>query len=181
MARSAAELAHVAERVWPLANVVLVAPPVRCRLLFRTIHDVALMIGRKRAGREASPSGGVLESETVKGSFAEQRGHSGGKKIVGRKRHVAVDTDGRLRMVNLATAEMSGGAGAQIILDGIRRRLPGMGHLFADDAYDRTRLMEKAAFLDCVIEIVRRSDSRVGFDVIPRRWVLERIFRWMNR
>lgn len=47
MARSAAELAHVAERVWPLANVVLVAPPVRCRLLFRTIHDVALMIDRE--------------------------------------------------------------------------------------------------------------------------------------
>ena len=63
------------------------------RLLFRTIHDVALMIDREQAGREASPSGGVLDSQTVKAPFAEQRGYDGGKKIIGRKRHVAVDTD----------------------------------------------------------------------------------------
>ena len=51
------------------------------RLLFRTIHDVALMIDREQAGREASPSGGVLDSQTVKAPFAEQRGYDGGKKM----------------------------------------------------------------------------------------------------
>jgi transposase len=64
------------------------------RLLFRTIHDVALMLDREAAGREASPTGGVLDSQTVKAPFAEVRGYDGGKRIVGRKRHVAVDTDG---------------------------------------------------------------------------------------
>ena len=71
------------------------------RILFQTIHDVALMLDRERAGREASPSAGVLDSQSVKAPQAETRGYDAGKKIVGRKRHIAVDTDGRLLMVNL--------------------------------------------------------------------------------
>ena len=144
------------------------------RLLFRTIHDTALMLDRELAGREASPTGGVLDSQTVKAPFAETRGFDGAKKIVGRKRHVAVDTDGRLLMVSLTPADVSDSAGAQIILDSIRKRWPWLKHLFADGAYDRTKLMDKAAFLDFVIEIVRRSDASAGFVVIPRRWVVER-------
>src|SRR3546814_10334401 len=62
-------------------------------MLFRTIHDVALMIDRERAGREASPTAGVLDSQTVKAPApGAQRGYDGAKKTVGRKRHVAVDT-----------------------------------------------------------------------------------------
>lgn len=49
-----------------------------------------------------------------------------------------------------------------------------MKHLFADRAYDRTQLMDKAAFLDLVIEVVRRIDDEPGFKVAPRRWVVER-------
>jgi transposase len=105
------------------------------RLLFRTIHDVALMLDREAAGREASPTGGVLDSQTVKAPFAEVRGYDGGKKIVGRKRHVAVDTDGRLLMVNLNPVDVSDSAGAQAILDAIRKRWPWLKHLFADAGY----------------------------------------------
>ena len=151
------------------------------RLLFRTIHDIALMLDRELSGREASPTGGVLDSQTVKAPFAETRGFDGAKKIVGRKRHVAVDTDGRLLMVSLTPADVSDSAGARIILDSIRKRWPWLKHLFADGAYDRTKLMDKAAFLDFVIEIVRRSDASAGFVVIPRRWVVERTFGWMVR
>jgi transposase len=68
-----------------------------------------------------------------------------------------------------------------MILEGIRKRWPWLKHLFADGAYDRTKLMDKAAFLDFVIEIVRRSDVQAGFAVIPRRWVVERTFGWMIR
>ena len=80
---------------------------------------------REQTGREASPTGGVLDSQTVKAPFAQQRGYDSGKKIVGRKRHVAVDTDERLLMANLTAAKMSDSAGAQIILDGVRRFWPG--------------------------------------------------------
>lgn len=150
-------------------------------LLFQTIHDVALMIDRERAGREASPTGAVLDSQSVKAPAAKERGFDGGKKITGRKRHIAVDTDGRLLMVNLTTADISDSAGAQAILDAIRKRWPWLKHLFADSAYDRGKLMDKAAFLDFVIEIVRRMEGQVGFEVLPRRWVVERTFGWMIR
>jgi putative transposase len=151
------------------------------RFLFRTIHDVALMLDRERVGREASPTAGVMDSQSVKAPQAETRGYDAGKKIVGRKRHVAVDTDGRLLMVNLTTADISDSAGAQAILDAVRKRWPWVKHLFADGAYDRTALMDKARLLDFVIDVVRRTDNDPGFKVIPRRWVVERTLGWLVR
>lgn len=151
------------------------------RFLFETIHDVALMIDRERAGREASPTAGVIDSQSVKSPAALARGYDAGKKISGRKRHIAVDTDGRLLMVNMTTADVADSAGAQAILDAIRKRWPWLKHLFADGAYDRRQLMDKAAFKAFVIEIVRRIDNDPGFKVLPRRWVVERTFGWMTR
>ena len=151
------------------------------RLLFNTIHDIALMADRERAGREASPSAGIIDSQSVKAPAARERGYDAGKKVTGRKRHIAVDTDGRLLMLNLTTADISDSAGAQLILDAIRKRWPWVKHLFADGAYDRAQLMDKAAFLKFVIEIVRRIEGTEGFHVLPRRWVVERTFGWMTR
>jgi transposase len=71
------------------------------RFLFQTIHDLCLMCDRERIGREASPSAAVIDSQSVKAPHAKTRGYDASKKIVGRKRHIAVDTDGRLLMVNL--------------------------------------------------------------------------------
>jgi len=151
------------------------------QLLFRTIHDIALMADRERAGREASPTAGIIDSQSIKAPNAKHRGYDAGKKIVGRKRHIAVDTDGRLLMINLTTADISDSAGAQMILDAIRKRWPWLKHFFADGAYDRGQLMDKAAFLNFVIEVVRRIDGEPGFKVLPRRWVVERTFGWMTR
>ena len=128
------------------------------RFLFETIHDMAVMIDRERVGREASPSAGVVDSQTIKAPAAKARGYDAGKKIVGRKRHIAVDTDGRLLMINLTTADISDSAGAQKILDQIRKRWLWVKHLFADGAYDRRTLMDKAAYKDFVIEIIRRIE-----------------------
>ena len=109
----------------------------------------------QRAGREA---GGAIDSQSVKASApGAQRGYDAGKKIVGRKRHIAVDTDGRLLMVNLTPADISDCAGAQAILDGIRKRWPRVTHLFADGLRS-AQAHGKAAYLDFVIEIIRRSD-----------------------
>jgi transposase len=94
------------------------------RFLFETIHDVALMIDRERAGREVSSSAGVIESQSVKAPAEHKRGYDAGKKVVGHKRHIAVDTDGRLLMVNLTTADIADSAGAQAILDAVRKRWP---------------------------------------------------------
>ena len=150
---------------WPTG--LLVVSPVRAVLSVPDIHDVALMLDRERVGREASPTGGVIGSQSVKAPEAKTRGYDAGKKIVGRKRHIAVDTDGRLLMVNLTTADISDSAGAQMILDSVRKRWPWLKHLFADSAYDRTKLMDKAAFLDFTIEIIKRSDTAQGSEVLP--------------
>jgi transposase len=151
-------------------------------MLFRTIHDIALMEDRMCQGREASPRAGIADSQTVKAPApGGRRSFDAGKKVVGRKRHVVVDTDGRLLAVNLTPADISDSAGAQSILDTTHKRWPWIKHLFADGAYYRTRVMDKVAFPDFVVEIVRRIDQDPGFKVLPRRWVVERTFGWMMR
>lgn len=152
----------------------------RC-FLFQTIHDVELMLDREWSGRKASSSAGVIDSQSIKVSHAKTKSYDAGKKVVGHKQHIAVDTDGRLLMVNLISADISDSAGAQMILDAIRKRWPWVKHLFADGAYDRLQLMDKAVYLEFVIEIIRRRDGVKGFEPLPRRWVVERAFGWMTR
>ena len=100
------------------------------RLLFRTIHDLTLMLDREIEGRAGSPTGAILDSQSVKAPNAAERGYDAAKKITGRKRHIAVDTDGRLLMVRLTPADLSDSAGAQLILDALRKRWPWLKHLF---------------------------------------------------
>jgi putative transposase len=130
------------------------------------------MIDRERAARNAQPSAAIIDSQTIKASAAAgTRGFDGAKKIVGRKRHIAVDTDGRRLLVD--------STGAQAVLTALRQRWPWIKHLFADGAYDRRQLLDTAAFLEFVVEIVRRSDKE--FKILPKRWVVERTFGWLTR
>jgi transposase len=149
------------------------------RLLFRVIHDIALMMDRQLHERNRQPSAGVLDSQTVKSPAAAERGYDANKKITGRKRHIAVDTDGRLLMVNLTAANIADSAGAQKVLEALKQRLPWLKHLFADSAYDRITLMDKAAFLDFIVEVVHKLKDQHTFIPLPRRGVVERTFGWM--
>ena len=123
--------------------------------------------------------GGIIHSQSA--PEAGTRGYDAAKKIVGRKRHIAVDTDWRLLMLNLTPDDISDSAGAQRILDTVRKRWPWLKHLSADGAYDRTKLMDKAATLDFIVENIQRSDAAKGFEVLPRRWVVEHTFGRMTR
>ncbi len=139
------------------------------------------MLDRERESRESSPTAAVVDSQSIKAPAAEKCGFDAGKRVVGRKRHIAVDTDSRLLMVHLTTTDISDSAGAQSIVAAIRKRWPWLKHLFADGAYDRTRLMDAAAYRDFAIEIVRRTDKEPGFKVLPKRWDVERTFGWITR
>lgn len=152
------------------------------RFLSRTIHDIMEMIDRELQGREASPSAGVLDSQTVKAPNAPGGGgYDAGKKTKGRKRHIAVDTDGHLLMLNLTTADVQDAAGAELIVKAIRKRWPWLKHFFADGACARGKLASLAAYQDFTLEVVRRMADQKGFQVLPRRWVVERTLGWMMR
>ena len=85
----------------------------------------------------------VSVRKMIKAPATKARGYDAKKKIVGRKRHIAVSADGRLLMVNLTTASFSDSAGAQYSLDAIRKRWPWLKHFIAAGAYDRGKLMDK--------------------------------------
>ncbi|WP_242402333.1 IS5 family transposase [Komagataeibacter kakiaceti] len=91
------------------------------RFLFQTIHDVELMMDRAQAGRDTSPTAAVIDSQSIKRFMRKQEVTTPARRSsAASKRHIAVDTDGRLLMINLTSADISDSAGAQMILDAIR-------------------------------------------------------------
>ncbi len=151
--------------------------------LWQTINHFLVMRTREAAGREASPTAGVLDSQSVKTTEAAgPRGYDAGKKIKGRKRHVLTDTNGLLVAAVVHQADIQDRDGAPLVLASARYLYPWLRHVFADGAYSGAKLdtaLEKIG--RWTIEIIKRSDAASGFVVLPRRWVVERTFAWLNR
>jgi transposase len=106
------------------------------------------------------------------------RGYDAGKKVLGRKRHALVDTDGRGLIVFPHPASIQDRDGAGPLLAASRPHFPFIKKVFADAGYQGPRV---ASATSIAIEIIRRQPGQVGFAVQPRRWVVERFFAWINR
>jgi len=108
-------------------------------------------------------------------------GYDAARRTKGRKRHRVVDTDTRLRMVNLTTADVADAAGAEEIVEAARKRGPWLEHLFIDGVYEQGRLARRFPYRDFSLLVGHELSDQKGFQILPRRWVLERTFGGMTR
>ena len=146
--------------------------------LNRSLHQQI----RHQEGREISPSAAIVDSQSVKTTAIKgERGYDAGKQVKGRKRHLLVDTLGYVLCVIVTAASVQDRDGAKKVLEAIKERLPRLKLIGADGGY-RGKLVDwvKTNF-GWLLEIVQRNDAVSGFQVLPRRWMVERTFSWLGK
>ncbi|MEU1562923.1 IS5 family transposase [Streptomyces mirabilis] len=156
----------------------------RDNALVKEFHDRLRTSVREELGRDAEPTAAVIDSQSVKADAvvgADSRGFDGGKLINGRKRHVVVDTLGLLLGVMVTAADTGDRIAAQVLLGQVADVHHRLELVWADGGYTGSLVEHCLATLALVLAIVKRSDDMRGFVVLPKRWIVERLFAHLMR
>jgi putative transposase len=152
---------------------------------WRFVHDTLRDYVRKVEGRTVAPTAAIIDSQSVKvPDQAGQRGYDAGKNVSGRKRHLAVDCLGLILGIVITSAAVPDRVAAKTLITFLVCMFGRLQLIWADGGY----LGKLVGWVKGLrpygrlkLEIVRRSQGRQGFTVLPRRWVVERTFAWLYK
>jgi transposase len=147
------------------------------------LHDVLRAQVRAAAGRTAEPTAAVIDSQSVRAADTvpkASRGWDNAKKINGRKRHIAVDAMGLLLAVVITAASVQDRDAARPLLWNLHRACRRIRLIWADAVYTGSKLTSWATTLKMTVQVVAKRDPH-AFEVLPRRWVVERTFAWISK
>jgi putative transposase len=151
--------------------------------VWQRIHDVLRQQVRRSVGKRSISTAAIIDSQSIRSvEGGEERGYDAGKKITGRKRHLAVDTLGLVWAVVVHGAYWPDQEGVCLVLPRLQAACRRLKAVFADSAYDRDDLPAwvRATF-GWLLQAVQRPVKVKGFVVLPKRWIVERKFAWIAR
>ncbi len=158
--------------------------------IWEMVHQGLYEDCRVKAGKEKTASMGLIDSQSVKTDSVSSQHECGidmGKKTKGRKRHIIVDTLGLIMKIVVHSAGIQDRDGARLVLKKMldtSSRFPRMKVILGDGGYGGPKLNDwfTATFksIKWILEVVKRSATAVGFEVIPKRWIVERTFAWLS-
>jgi transposase len=147
------------------------------------LHDALRAAARQAAGRAAEPTAAVIDSQSVRAAATvprSSRGWDNAKKVNGRKRHLAVDTGGLLLEIVATPASVQDRDAAYPLLFNLTRARRRIRRAWADSVYAGRLQPWAATYLKLTVEIVKRPPDLHTFQVLPRRWVVERTLAWIT-
>ena len=148
---------------------------------WRALNVALCKLERQKRGRNPQPTGAVIDTQSVKTTaLAGERGFDGHKRIKGHKRHILTDTVGNILDVVVHTADVADCKGAPSLIEKVVDTFPTIKKIWADGAYKGDLIALVKETLGAVLEIVEREAGQKGFQVLPKRWVVERTFAWFE-